>query len=237
MADDVLRQGVQGITDLITVRASSTSTSRTSGRSCATPGRRSWALASPRARTRRRGRAHRRLVAAARDVDRGRDRHPPQRVRPDRRRPLRGERGRRGRHGRGRSERECDLRRRDRRLAPRRGQGHRDRDRFRRASAPPAPRVERRRGAGARDRAAVRLRARRARRAVVPARRVERPRARGYDPGVSAELSPGDLCGTRSRTRPSFSVVDRTGGGDHFQVIVATPAIRGPAVRRAAPCE
>ena len=40
MADDILRQGVQGITDLITVPASSTSTSPTCARSCATPARR-----------------------------------------------------------------------------------------------------------------------------------------------------------------------------------------------------
>ena len=37
MADDILRQGVQGITDLITVPVSSTSTSPTCARSCATP--------------------------------------------------------------------------------------------------------------------------------------------------------------------------------------------------------
>jgi cell division protein FtsZ len=37
VVDDVLRQGVQGISDLITVPASSTSTSPTSRRSCATP--------------------------------------------------------------------------------------------------------------------------------------------------------------------------------------------------------
>ena len=37
MADDVLRQGVQGITDLITVPGSSTSTSPTCARSCVRP--------------------------------------------------------------------------------------------------------------------------------------------------------------------------------------------------------
>jgi cell division protein FtsZ len=37
MVDDILRQGVQGITDLITVPGSSTSTSRTCARSCARP--------------------------------------------------------------------------------------------------------------------------------------------------------------------------------------------------------
>ncbi len=53
MADDILRQGVQGITDLITVPGSSTSTSQTCGRSCARPARPSWASGPPAARTAR----------------------------------------------------------------------------------------------------------------------------------------------------------------------------------------
>ena len=53
-----------------------------------------------------------------------------------------------------------------------------------------------------------------------------RDEARGYDPGVSAEL-------LESTLRDAFpdatelSVVDRTGSGDHFQVIVATPRFAG----------
>ena len=46
-ADNVLRQGVQGITDLITTPDSSISTSRTCARSCRTPAPRSWASARP----------------------------------------------------------------------------------------------------------------------------------------------------------------------------------------------
>jgi cell division protein FtsZ len=53
LADDVLLQGVQGITDLITTPASSTPTSRTCRPSCATPAAPSWASARPAARAAR----------------------------------------------------------------------------------------------------------------------------------------------------------------------------------------
>jgi cell division protein FtsZ len=74
--DDILRQGVQGITDLITVPGSSTSTSRTCGRSCARPARRSWASASRAAATAPSRPRRRRSRPAPRDDDRRRDRHP-----------------------------------------------------------------------------------------------------------------------------------------------------------------
>ena len=142
MADDILRQGVQGITDLITVPgivnldfADVRTIMRDAGSALMGIG-----VALGR-EPRRRGRAHRRLLAAARVVDRGRDRHPAEHHRRRRPRPLRGERGGRGRHRRRRPERERDLRRRDRRVARRRGARHGDRDRLRRpAPAPPRSR-------------------------------------------------------------------------------------------------
>ena len=118
MADDILRQGVQGITDLITVPgivnldfADVRTIMRDAGSALMGIG-----VGSGR-EPRQRGRAHRRQLAAARVVDRGRDRDPAQHHRPARPRPLRGQRGRRGRDERGRPERERDLRRRDRRRA------------------------------------------------------------------------------------------------------------------------
>ncbi len=51
IADDVLRQGVQGICDLITMPGSSTSISQTCARSCPAPARPSWESATPRRRT------------------------------------------------------------------------------------------------------------------------------------------------------------------------------------------
>ena len=99
---------------------------------------------SERREPRGRGRAHRRVVAAARVVDRGRDRDPAQHHRRPRPRPLRGERGGRGRHERGRRERQRDLRRRDRRGDGRGGPRHGDRDGLRaarqRARPPPGAR-------------------------------------------------------------------------------------------------
>ena len=98
MADDILRQGVQGITDLITVPgivnldfADVRTIMRDAGSALMGIG------VGPGREPRRRGRAHRRQLAAARVVDRGRDRHPPQHQRPARPRPLRGQRGGRGR--------------------------------------------------------------------------------------------------------------------------------------------
>ena len=99
MADDILRQGVQGITDLITVPgivnldfADVRTIMRDAGSALMGIG-----IGHGR-EPRRRGRPHRGQLAAPRVVDRGRDRHPPQHHRPAGPRPLRGERGRRGRH-------------------------------------------------------------------------------------------------------------------------------------------
>ena len=79
MADDILRQGVQGITDLITVPglvnldfADVRTIMRDAGSALMGIGD------GLRREPRRRGGAHRRLLAAARDVDRGRDRDPPE---------------------------------------------------------------------------------------------------------------------------------------------------------------
>ena len=143
MADDILRQGVQGITDLITVPgivnldfADVRTIMRDAG--SALMGIGIGAGREPRER----GRAHRRQLAAARVVDRGRDRHPAQHHRPARPRPVRGQRGGRGRDERRRPERERDLRRRDRRRPARRGSRHRDRDRLRRPAPPPRARSD-----------------------------------------------------------------------------------------------
>ena len=125
MADDILRQGVQGITDLITVPGSSTSTSPTSARSCGTPARLDGDRDGPGREPRRRSCAHRHLLAATRIVDRGCNRDLAQHHRPVRSRPLRGQRGGGGRHQRGRPERERDLRRRDRRHSAGPGAGDR----------------------------------------------------------------------------------------------------------------
>ena len=178
MADDILRQGVQGITDLITVPglvnldfADVRTIMRDAGSALMGIG-----TASGENRASRGG-ARRRLLAAARDLDRGRDRHPAQHHRRRRHRPLRGQRGGGGRHERRRRECERHLRRRDRRLDGRRGAGDRDRHRLRRLPPPAAPRGER--GSDpVRSDPGRRLRdpGRGARRALVPARRLSRPR-------------------------------------------------------------
>ncbi len=133
MADDILRQGVQGITDLITV-----------------PGLVNLDFADVRTIMRDAGSAlmgigsasgENRASEAARaavssplleTVDRRRHRHPAQHHGRRRHRPVRGQRGGRGRHERRRRERQRDLRRRDRRRHGRRGARDRDRDRLRR---------------------------------------------------------------------------------------------------------
>ena len=66
---------------------------------------------------RRRGRTRGSVFAAARGVDRRRDRNPAQHHGRPRHRPVRGERGGRGRHERRGRERQRHLRRRDRRGA------------------------------------------------------------------------------------------------------------------------
>ena len=133
MADDILRQGVQGITDLITVPglvnldfADVRTIMRDAG--SALMGIGSAQRRGPGDRSRQRGG----LVAAPRDDARRGDGRAAQHHRAGGHRPLRGERGRRGRHGSRRPERERDLRRRDRRVARRGRPGHRDRDGLRR---------------------------------------------------------------------------------------------------------
>ena len=148
LADDILRQGVQGITDLITVPgivnldfADVRTIMRDAGSAL-------MGIGSGTGENRAvRGGAHRGQLAAARVVDRGRDRHPPQHQRPARSGPLRGERGGRGGHRRGRPERERHLRRGDRRPAEGRGARDGDRDRLRRPAPPPGAGV---RGGGRR---------------------------------------------------------------------------------------
>jgi cell division protein FtsZ len=136
MADDVLRQGVQGITDLITI-----------------PGLVNLDFADVRTIMRDAGsalmgigiasgenRAGGCFLAAPRGVDRGRDRDPPQRHRRPRHGPLRGERGGRGRDRSCRPERERHLRRSHRPGPQGRGAGDRDRHRLRPGALPaPAP--------------------------------------------------------------------------------------------------
>ena len=151
VADDVLRQGVQGITDLITV-----------------PGLINLDFADVRTVMRNTGTAlmgigaaagENRAAEAARaaisspllEIERrGRARHAAQHHRPERPRPVRGRRGRQDRAGRGRSERQHHLRRRRRRRHGRARARDRDRDRLRarraHGDAPRAP--ERARGTG-----------------------------------------------------------------------------------------
>ena len=137
VVDDVLRQGVQGISDLITVPglinldfADVKTIMRDAGSSMMGIGI---------------GTGENRAVEAARaavmspllEVNiTGRARHPVQRHRRQRPRPLRGQRGGRGDQGGRRSGGQHHLRHRHRRPDARRGQGHRHRHRLRRARKP-----------------------------------------------------------------------------------------------------
>ena len=132
-ADNVLRQGVQGITDLITVPglinldfADVRTIMRDAGSALMGIGA---ACGENRAG---RGRQERDLLAAAGGVGGGRDRHPAQHHRRPGPRPLRGQRGRRDRHLGRRQELQHHLRLGDRRVARGRGARDRDRDRLRR---------------------------------------------------------------------------------------------------------
>ena len=147
MADDILRQGVQGITDLITVPGlvnldfadvrtimrdagsalMGIGTARGEGRATAAA---NAAVSSPLLETTLDGATGVLLNITG----------------PRRHRPLRGQRGGRGRDGSRRLERERHLRRRDRRVARRGGPRHGHRDRLRRrarrgASGSSPPRV------------------------------------------------------------------------------------------------
>ena len=140
MADDILRQGVQGITDLITEPglvnldfADVRTIMRDAGSALMGIGH---ATGENRAAEAARTAVSSPLLEASIEGATG---HPAERHRRLRHRPLRSERGRRGRHRRGRPERQRHLRRRHRRLDRRRGPGHRHRHRLRRpGSAPPA---------------------------------------------------------------------------------------------------
>ena len=147
MVDDILRQGVQGITDLITV-----------------PGLINLDFADVRTIMREAGsalmgigsaRGDNRAVEAARaaissplleTTHRWRDRNPPQHHRRPGSRSRRGGRGRAGRHERGRLERERHLRRSHRRVDGRGGARDRDRHGLRRPDAAQTCRSDRRRG-------------------------------------------------------------------------------------------
>ena len=136
VADDVLRQGVQGITDLITIpglvnldfadvrtimnEAGSAlmGIGTASGENRATEAARA-AVSSP-------------LLESSIE---GRDRDPAERDRRSRHRAVRGERGGAGRDLRRRPERERHLRRRDRREPERRGSRDGDRHRLRPGAA------------------------------------------------------------------------------------------------------
>jgi cell division protein FtsZ len=166
MADDILRQGVQGITDLITV-----------------PGIVNLDFADVRTIMRDAGSALMGIGASQGENRAGEAaRHAVSSPLLESSiegatgillnisgpsRPLRGQRGRRGRHGRRRPERERDLRRRHRREPPRRGAGHGHRHRLRRPAPPPRRPRRRRRGA--------RRTARRPRPRVRPGRLARRP--------------------------------------------------------------
>ena len=98
LADDVLRQGVQGITDLITIPGLVNLDFADVRTIMSEAGSALMGSASPRARAARPRPRARRFLAAARVVDRGRDRNPAQRHRRAEHRALRGQRGGRGRH-------------------------------------------------------------------------------------------------------------------------------------------
>ena len=151
-ADNVLRQGVQGITDLITIPglinldfADVRTIMQDAGSALMGIG------TADRRVARGRGGQGGDLLAAAGGVRRGRHRHPAQHHRRPRPRPVRGQRGGRDHPLGGRREREHHLRRRDRRGDGRRDPRHRDRHRLRpRRRA--APRRERAGPRGPRDR-------------------------------------------------------------------------------------
>ena len=131
-ADNVLRQGVQGITDLITIPglinldfADVRTIMHDAGTALMGIGN-----ASGENRAAEAAKAGD-LLAAARGVRRGRHRDPAQHHRRSRPRAVRGQRGRGDRAERRRPELEHHLRSRDRRLDGRRGAGDGDRDRFR----------------------------------------------------------------------------------------------------------
>ena len=137
-ADNVLRQGVQGITDLITIPGLINLDFADVRTIMHDAGSALMGIGTRRGREpRRRGGQDRHLLAAARGVRRGRDGDPAQHHRRPRPRPVRGQRGGRDRPERRRLQLEHHLRRGDRRRARRRGP--RDGDRHRLRPRPHAP--------------------------------------------------------------------------------------------------
>ena len=210
LADDVLRQGVQGITDLITVPglinldfADVRTVMRESG--TALMGIGSAAGENRAAEAARAGH----LLAAAGVERRGRHRHPAQHHGRRRARPVRGQRGRRDRRQRRRPERQHHLRRGHRRgrRRPHPRDGHRDRLR-----PPPARRLRRRAG--------------------LPAGAARAAAARGGDPAAAAAgarhlvRGPAATC---SRCRASCATTDRSplGSAAAADVLAADDAIAG----------
>ena len=147
-ADNVLRQGVQGITDLITIPGLINLDFADVRAIMENAGSALMGIGTAQGENRAvRGRQDRDQQPAAGGVRRGRHRHPAQHHRRPRPRPVRGQRGRRADPLRRRRELQHHLRRRDRRgdggRDPRHGDRHRLRPRRparrpRRAHARPA---------------------------------------------------------------------------------------------------
>ena len=147
-ADNVLRQGVQGITDLITIPglinldfADVRTIMHDAGSALMGIGTCDGRVA------RGRGRQGGDLLAAARGVRRGRHRHPAQHHRRQGPRPVRGQRGGRDHPLGGGLERQHHLRRRDRRGHGRRDPRDADRHRLRQARRAAATAASAARGA------------------------------------------------------------------------------------------
>ena len=132
MADEVLLQGVQGITDLITTPGLINTDFADVKMIMSNAGSALMGIgyASRRGPRPQRG-PRRHLQPAARGLDRGRPRHPAHHLRRQRPRAVRGERGGRGHPRRGPPRRQHHLRHRHRRRHGRRGPGHRHRRRLR----------------------------------------------------------------------------------------------------------
>ena len=139
-ADNVLRQGVQGITDLITIPGLINLDFADVRTIMADAGSALMGIGTVRRREPRGRRGEGRdLQPAARGVRRGRHRHPAQHHRRPRPRPVRDQRGGRDRPGRRRRQREHHLRLGHRRVAGRRGPRDRHRHRLRPRPRAPAP--------------------------------------------------------------------------------------------------
>ena len=183
-ADNVLRQGVQGITDLITIPGLINLDFADVRTIMADAGSALMGIGTASGESRAADAAGCDLIAAARGERRGRDRHPAEHHRRQRAGPVRGERRRRDHPERRRLQRQHHLRRRDRRGHGRRGPRHRDRHRLRPSAGPHAPAGGARRQAGPQPEdqreAALDTRDRRRghRRTAVPALEAERRRAR-----------------------------------------------------------